>query len=233
MHPTRTAIIAAVTIAVTGCTQQTTTPAMTETPIARPSASSTPPPQPTPTVGRSGSGVEDGPTGAPPTLPTMASSDPRTARPSGKAGIPRGQQQDPEQTPRQDAQVVANAFVATVMTWDSALDQSRNDAGIRAAVLATPTLAAALSSARVLAGPDQDWTDMVTHAGWSTTTAARADRGPDRGDAPLSVKRAVTATTVLTGTDGWSKSTTPATFVLTLTRDTPSAGWAVAEWRPL
>lgn len=115
-------------------------------------------------AGCSGENAPDSPTGAPvdveqqtPTRPAIGTAAPPPmdasnwtpeSAPSGQGGQPRGLDLDPEQVDTTDAIAVANAFAATILTSDAAIDASPIDADRRAARWATSEYAAVLTESR-------------------------------------------------------------------------------------
>lgn len=142
---TRNALLAAATTAsvlLAGCTGAQDDPPVRSGEVA---ATSTPP------------RASDGP------VPDASTWTPEPA-PAGEPGTPRGLEL-PDQVDATDPLAVAEAYTATVLSYDTAIDASPVDASRRAAQWATPELGATISAERAGRG-GADWTTLAESNGY-------------------------------------------------------------------
>jgi hypothetical protein len=132
-------------------------------------------------------------------------------------------------TATDDASTVAQRFAQASWQMDTTVDTSPIEAQHRAAVLAGPTLADALTTGGPLGGGGAAWTELRTHAGWTTAEGAVV-AAPDNPDTATVAARQVTVTITAHGDDGWSSTTSYGQQVLFLTLSpAPGGGWLVTD----
>jgi hypothetical protein len=161
----------------------------------------------------------------PPAPPSSAFTWPTPAKrnldPTGKPrGVPNLTKVD-----RKDPTAVAAAFAVTAYSLDARTDATPTAAGVRAAALATPKLAAVLKQDRSSTG-DADWSALVKAEGYRSVTA----KPNEDGGAPAGNVTTAYASFVLTITDH-PGATRTLTVYLKLARGSASAGWAVDDMR--
>lgn len=154
--------------------------------------------------------------------------DKRKDQPIGKAGTPRGQVVAPASKKTGSPDQVAQTFVTTLWTWDAKLDTGPNDAGRRAAVLAAPTYAKALTEARSKAAPNLEWTQMVSHHGFTKITEVKlGGLGDPPPDTATAAARAVTVKGSFLGDKKWSSALGPHTLLVYMQKT--SGRWLVTR----
>lgn len=169
---------------------------------------------------------------APPITAPIPTTDTRTPieRP-GKNGTPRGLNLNIDKINRRNADQVTTAFSMLLTTCDTKIDNSMNDAGRRAAVLATPTLATQLRTATSVVGPEAAWATLADHHGYTTVKARLGGLGPTPKDTATSGIRAVTIYAQQHGDHGWKPAANnPETLMITLHRSAPDKPWSVSKF---
>lgn len=158
--------------------------------------------------------------------------DKRPDQPTGKAGTPRGQVVAPASVKTGTPDQVARAFATTLWTWDTKIDTSPNDAGRRAAALASPTYSKALTSARSKAGPGSEWLQMSSHSGFTKITdSTLGGLGEAPPDTATAAARAVTVKGSFLGDKKWSSPLGPHTLLVYMEKT--SGRWNVTRTQVL
>lgn len=126
---------------------------------------------------------------------------------------------------RKNPTTVAQAFALTAYSVDTRTDATPASASARAAVLATPKLAAILKQDRN-SGADADWSALVGTEGYRSVTAKpNQDGGAPAGDVTTAY-----ASYLLTITDH-PGATRTMTIYLKLARTSATATWAIDDIR--
>lgn len=153
--------------------------------------------------------------------PTAKPAPPRTSTVTA-TGTPRGATAWTTAN-RTDSDAVGIAFVQRYNTRDTTTDTTPWTGPARAASLATPDYAKALTTATATS-PDDDWTTLQAHQGWTTVEAHRQPSNEAPADTPTARYRTYTVTITAHGPNGWQQ-TTHHTQIVLLHHDT--AGWRV------
>lgn len=230
-RPTVSVIAAALIL--TGCSSPDPHPS-TPSPVVTPTAGATAAPTAswsTSTMPASSSAWDNPSAGEDSWPAPTASRDPRSANPTGKAGVARGMAASPSPD-LGNATAVATAFVATAWSYDTVLDQTPSDAGRRAAVFATRDLAQGLREARTVAAPGQWWDEMASHRGYSTTQITEGGLGEGPSDSPTLAQRALTVTATPRGDAAWvGQPLPPVTLIITCGRASADQPWKVSAMK--
>lgn len=168
----------------------------------------------TPTTTESSPLDYDGPTTPPaptatPFMTPTAPLPPATARPNeqpgtpGRSGMPRGLAPAAATPDRGDPTAVAAAFSLMLTTYDARIDNQPADAGRRAAVLATPTLAAELRQPPPGGNPGISWTELADHDGYTRCTATDATEAGAPADSASQATRAIRVSCAAAG-NNWN-----------------------------
>jgi hypothetical protein len=156
-----------------------------------------------------------------PAHPSVASPLP-SGTPGTLPGLPT-----PDDVDQHNVDQVAHAALTVLLTYDTALDTSRNDAGRRTAAAGwcTPTYAQTLREAESRSAPGADWTKWAQHRARTTVHLQSADEAGKPADIPTQATRTYVATLTPTGADHWTG--TPQTHVLyaQLTRGATDEPW--------
>lgn len=159
--------------------------------------------------------------------PSKAFTWPKPSRPAVTPGLaPRGLKIDLAAVDRSVAGDVAKAFATTAYSSDTRTDTSPAGASKRAAPLATPELARALTAPRQ-AREGADWNALVTARGF---TAVKTRENTDDG-APAGTATTQYASYLLTITAKPTGAARTVVVYLQITRPTPTRPWAVAQLR--
>lgn len=256
MSPTRPKLCAAAVaagsllLAAAACQSDTDTHSSSD-----PSASHTPSAAATPSSPTAGADPDDSKTGsttpAPshsgtPTVQTASPTrhgtgtgtgtptpSPTTSEPS--AGQPRGLTPSlPKHQLRRDkATDTALAFTITAETWDTRIDKRPNDAGRRAADLATDDLRYQMTKGEPKAAPGAEWEKLVDHHGYTTVKTTPGGFGKPPPDTRTKAIRGVTVNKqTMHGDHHWTAkgSGSGRAYVFTLHRDHKGAPWSVSDY---
>jgi hypothetical protein len=179
----------------------------------------------------------DGPTPSAPTstpyISPPSSLPPATALPSeqpgtpGRAGTPRGLTPDAAKPDRSDPTSVAAAFALLLTTYDVRIDNQPADAGRRAAVLATPALAAELRQPPPGGNPGVTWTELADHDGYTRCTAADATEAGAPADSASQATRAIRVSCASVGTN-WNGDAQVQVIFVSLSRTNNQ--WAAGSY---
>ena len=147
--------------------------------------------------------------------------------PTGQPGLSRGDLIDPATVNGQNADAVATAAVATMYSYDTAIDNSPMDASRRATPWLTPDYAAAVAKP-MPGGGGADWITLAQHHGYTTTSVrdAHDDGAPPDDPTHASRQRVVTVTPL--GNNGWTVQPTVVTVFVNLVRSTSGAPWQIS-----
>ena len=199
-----TTVIAA--LALTGCADKATKPAVTVTVTPSHTAAST--------------------SSVTPTIPT-------STLPSGRSGTLRGGAPDLGGVNQQDPSAVAAAVMRVFATQDTALDTTALDAERRALpLLGAPLAAAVQAPLSGNGGGGAAWTVLTAHHGWTTATSKTVPMSdvPDQtGDSPTLAVRQVNVTSTGHGTAGWASKPSTAAWIVTCRRTAASGPWRVTQ----
>ncbi|GGX36651.1 hypothetical protein [Streptomyces chryseus] len=159
-----------------------------------------------------------------PPTPTAAAT-----RPPGKPGQPKGGIPTPGDVDQADATEVSRAALTAMWTYDTAIDNSRNDAGRRVAAAGWCTAAYAdqLRDAAARSGPGSDWGQWAKHRAYTTVTLQRTEDAGRPRDTPTTAYRQWTLTLTPHGRDGWKGKPETSTAFVELTRSDGKA-WRLA-----
>ncbi|MFC8668707.1 hypothetical protein [Streptomyces sp. NPDC057199] len=169
---------------------------------------------------------EPTPTGTGP-YPDPATPSEAAPLPSGKAGEPKGGIPSPADVDEKDATAVSRAALTALTTYDTAIDTSRNDAGIRVAEAGwcTAVFEAQLRSAVSRSAPGAVWETWAKHQAYTRPKLEQTKDAGQPADTDTAAYRQWTITVTPTGRDGW-KGTPEANFAFVeLTRADQSKPW--------
>lgn len=181
---------------------------------------------------------------APPPEPTTASpapsgagpyeepADPTPAQtlPKGENGTPRGGIPHPDNVDEHDAGAVSKGALTAMFTYDTTLDEGRNDAGRRVAEAGwtTEKYAQQLRDAAARSAPGADWTTWAEHRAYTTVKLTAADEAGRPADTPTTAYRQWNVTVTPRSRDDWKGQAEAFTVFAELQRANPQAPWELA-----
>lgn len=178
------------------------------------------------------SSTSDSPSPSEPPLPTVDNRTP--IQHSGTTGTPRGLRLDLHKLDRANADDVTTAFGQLFGSSDTKIDTSEDDAGRRAAALATPVLAKELRSGTSVVGPDAMWSNLAAHHGYTTVKTRLGGAGPNPPDTTTTGGRVITLYVQRHGDHNWAPAPdAPQTLLITLHRTGPKKPWSVSQYKYL
>lgn len=165
-------------------------------------------------------------TGTP--TPSPTTTGPTADQPRGlKPSLPH------HQLRRDKATDTALAFVITAETWDTRIDKRPNDAGRRAADLATNDLRYQMTKGEPKAAPGAEWEKLVNHHGYTTVKTTPGGFGKPPPDTKTKAIRGVTVNKqTMHGDHHWTAKGdgSGSGYVFTLHRDHKGAPWSVSDY---
>lgn len=150
---------------------------------------------------------------------------PEARQPAGQSGQPKGLDINPAKVDDTDLDESSEAVVRTMLSSDTALDQTRTDAYRRASQWMTPDTAEQYT-ADTTRGTDADWLELEEHDGYTVVTLEDpVAAGQPPGSTKTEGMRAYYATVTPTGRDDWGG--TPLTYqaMVVMVRNAPTDPW--------
>lgn len=165
--------------------------------------------------------------------PTPSSPPPAEALPSHSVRPPHGGVRTPGDTDQKDATAVSRTALTVLMTYDTTVDTSRYQAGVRTAEAGwcTAAYAAQLRAAVPRAAPGAEWDEWARHRAYTRPQLTAADEAGRPADTSTAAYRQWSITLRPTGRDDWKAPPDAAgdlTAFVTLARGSASAPWRLA-----
>lgn len=160
--------------------------------------------------------------------PTRADNPKTKRQPRGlKPSLPH------HQLRRDKATDTALAFAINAETWDSRIDHRPNDAGHRAANLATDKLSDEMTGTEPKAAPGADWEKLADHHGYTTVKATPGGFGKPPPDTKTKAIRGITIEKqAMHGDHHWTTKgpSSGNAYALTLHRNHKGDAWSVSDY---
>jgi len=162
--------------------------------------------------------------------PRSASPPPSSAAPDSKA-TPKGGVPEPGDVDQKSADEVGKGALTAMWTYDTAVDSSPQDAGVRAADAGwlTGAYARQLRRHSPRSAPGAQWEKWSQHRAYTTVELARTEDAAKPDDTGTVAWRQWTLTATPHGRDGWKQKPTTAVAYVHLVRSATDKPWRVSE----